>query len=182
MLTTEEKELFMQEAIKEAKKAEEKLEVPIGAVVVLSGKIIGRGHNQREESNDATMHAEMAAIQQANRVLGSWRLEDAQLFVTLEPCPMCSGAMILSRIGELYYGAPDPKGGTAGTLMNLLQDTRFNHQVKVENGILEQECAHLLSNFFQELRKRKKAEKISRKTETHIPIGSEEQSKDAMDE
>lgn len=163
MLTIEDKTYFMQEAIKEAHKAEEKLEVPIGAIVVLNGKIIGRGHNRREESNDATTHAEMLAIQEANRYLGNWRLEEAQLFVTLEPCPMCSGAMILSRVKELYYGASDPKGGTAGTLMNLLTDERFNHQVQIESGLLEQECGELLSTFFRELRKRKKEEKLQRK-------------------
>ena len=163
MLTTEDKTYFMQEAIKEARKAKEKLEVPIGAIVVLNGEIIGRGHNRREESNDATTHAEMLAIQEANRNLGNWRLEEAQLFVTLEPCPMCSGAMILSRVKELYYGASDPKGGTAGTLMNLLTDERFNHQVQIESGLLEQECGELLSTFFQELRKRKKEEKLQRK-------------------
>lgn len=163
MLTTEDKTYFMQEAIKEAHKAKEKLEVPIGAIVVLNGEIIGRGHNRREESNDATTHAEMLAIQEANRNLGNWRLEEAQLFVTLEPCPMCSGAMILSRVKELYYGASDPKGGTAGTLMNLLADERFNHQVQIESGLLEQECGELLSTFFRELRKRKKEEKLQRK-------------------
>lgn len=163
MLTTEDKTYFMQEAIKEARKAKEKLEVPIGAIVVLNGEIIGRGHNRREESNDATTHAEMLAIQEANRNLGNWRLEEAQLFVTLEPCPMCSGAMILSRVKELYYGASDPKGGTAGTLMNLLTDERFNHQVQIESGLLEQECGELLSTFFRELRKRKKEEKLQRK-------------------
>lgn len=163
MLTIEEKTYFMQEAIKEAQKAKEKLEVPIGAIVVLDGKIIGRGHNIREESNDATTHAEILAIKEANRHLGNWRLEEAQLFVTLEPCPMCSGAMILSRVKELYYGASDPKGGTAGTLMNLLTDERFNHQVQIESGLLEQECGELLSTFFRELRKRKKEEKLQRK-------------------
>lgn len=163
MLTIEEKTYFMQEAIKEAHKAKSKLEVPIGAVVVLNGEIIGRGHNIREETNDATTHAEMLAIQEANRNLKNWRLEDAQLFVTLEPCPMCSGAMILSRIKELYYGASDPKGGTAGTLMNLLDDKRFNHQVQIEKGLLEEECSQLLSDFFRELRKRKKEEKMQRK-------------------
>ena len=147
-LSSVEKEFFMREAIKEAKKAEAKLEVPIGAVVVLNGEIIGRGHNVRELTHDATTHAEMIAIREANQHLGNWRLEDTQLFVTLEPCPMCSGAMILSRVKELYYGAPDPKGGTAGTLMNLLGDERFNHQVDIEKGLLEEECAALLTDFF----------------------------------
>ncbi|MCA9765637.1 MAG: tRNA adenosine(34) deaminase TadA [Carnobacterium sp.] len=163
MLTREEKEYFMGEAIKEAKKARNKLEVPIGAVIVLNGLIIGRGHNGREETLDATAHAEMFAIKEANKTLRNWRLEDTQLFVTLEPCPMCSGAMILSRVKELYYGAADPKGGTAGTLMNLLTDSRFNHQVTIEKGILESECSELLTLFFKELRKRKKTEKAERK-------------------
>jgi len=162
-LSSVEKEFFMREAIKEAKKAEAKLEVPIGAVVVLNGEIIGRGHNVRELTHDATTHAEMIAIREANQHLGNWRLEDTQLFVTLEPCPMCSGAMILSRVKDLYYGAPDPKGGTAGTLMNLLGDERFNHQVDIEKGLLEEECAALLTDFFRMLRARKKAAKQAQK-------------------
>lgn len=162
-LTSTEKEYFMRVAIEEAKKAEAKLEVPIGAVVVLNGEIIGRGHNLREATHDATTHAEMIAIRQANQHLENWRLEDTQLFVTLEPCPMCSGAMILSRVKEVYYGAPDPKGGTAGTLMNLLGDERFNHQVIIEKGLLEEECGALLTDFFKGLRARKKAEKQARK-------------------
>lgn len=162
-LSSVEKEFFMREAIKEAKKAEAKLEVPIGAVVVLNGEIIGRGHNVRELTHDATTHAEMIAIREANQHLGNWRLEDTQLFVTLEPCPMCSGAMILSRVKDLYYGAPDPKGGTAGTLMNLLGDERFNHQVNIEKGLLEEECAALLTDFFRMLRARKKAAKQAQK-------------------
>lgn len=162
-LSSVEKEFFMREAIKEAKKAEAKLEVPIGAVIVLNGEIIGRGHNVRELTHDATTHAEMIAIREANQHLGNWRLEDTQLFVTLEPCPMCSGAMILSRVKDLYYGAPDPKGGTAGTLMNLLGDERFNHQVNIEKGLLEEECAALLTDFFRMLRARKKAAKQAQK-------------------
>ncbi|KRN58061.1 MULTISPECIES: tRNA adenosine(34) deaminase TadA [Carnobacterium] len=164
MYTQEEKEFFMKEAIKEAQKAGDKLEVPIGAVVVLDGKVIARGHNMREETNDATTHAEMIAIRQANHLLDSWRLEEASLFVTLEPCPMCSGAMIMSRVKEVYYGAEDPKGGTAGTLYNLLTDERFNHQVAVESGILAEECGQLLSEFFKALRQRKKEEKLARKS------------------
>lgn len=162
-LTQEEKESFMREAILEAEKAADKLEVPIGAVIVLNGEIIGRGYNVREISHDATTHAEMIAIREANQKVQNWRLEDAQMFVTLEPCPMCSGAMILSRIKKVYYGASDPKGGTAGTLMNLLQDERFNHQVQVESGILEGECAALLTNFFRALRAKKKAAKLAHK-------------------
>nr|WP_139243007.1 tRNA adenosine(34) deaminase TadA [Enterococcus silesiacus] len=162
-LTIEEKEAFMLEAVNEAKKAEAIKEVPIGAIVVLDGKIIGRGHNLREQSQDATAHAEMFAIKQACATIENWRLERAQLFVTLEPCPMCSGAMILSRVNEVYYGAKDPKGGTAGTLMNLLKDERFNHVAYVESGILEQECGTLLSNFFRKLRDEKKVLKKQKK-------------------
>lgn len=146
----------MQEAISEANKAKAVEEVPIGAVVVYRGEIIGRGHNLREHSQDATSHAEMFAIRAACKELESWRLEECQLFVTLEPCPMCSGGMILSRIEEVYFGAYDPKGGTAGTLMNLLTDERFNHRAYVEGGILEEECGQLLTNFFREIRARKK--------------------------
>ncbi len=152
----DEKEKWMRVAIAEAKKAEALEEVPIGAIVVLNDEIIGRGFNLRETSQDATTHAEMIAIQQACEAVGSWRLEEAQLFVTLEPCPMCSGAMILSRVKEVYFGAYDPKGGTAGTLMNLLEDERFNHQAFVEGGILEAECGEILSAFFRQLRERKK--------------------------
>ncbi|MGX7163964.1 tRNA adenosine(34) deaminase TadA [Enterococcus massiliensis] len=155
-LSQAEKEFFMEEAIKEAHKAGGKKEVPIGAIVVLDGKIIGRGHNLREETQDATAHAEMFAIREACRELASWRLEGAQLFVTLEPCTMCSGAMQLSRVEEVYFGAYDPKGGTAGTFMNLLEDQRFNHWSYVEGGILEEACGQLLTTFFRELRAKKK--------------------------
>lgn len=159
MLKREEKEFFMREAIREAIKAESIGEVPIGAVVVKDGEVIGRGHNLRESSRNATTHAEMLAIQEANKTLNNWRLENCQLYVTLEPCAMCSGAIILSRIKELYYGPSDFKGGTAGTLMNLLEDERFNHQAYVEGGILEKECRELLTNFFSQLRDQKKKQK-----------------------
>ncbi|MGX7197001.1 tRNA adenosine(34) deaminase TadA [Enterococcus olivae] len=155
-LTQEEKEYFMREAIAEAKKAEAIREVPIGAVVVLNKQVIGRGHNLRETTQNATAHAEMIAIQEACEQVGSWRLEKAQLFVTLEPCPMCSGASMLSRIEEVYFGAYDPKGGTAGSLLNLLEDERFNHWSYVEAGILQEECGQLLTAFFRELRRIKK--------------------------
>ncbi|MGM0214907.1 tRNA adenosine(34) deaminase TadA [Enterococcus sp. AZ109] len=154
--TEEEKAYYMQEAILEAQKAEAVAEVPIGAIIVYQKEIIGRGHNLREHSQDATSHAEMFAIREACKDLESWRLEECQLFVTLEPCPMCSGAMILSRIEEVYFGAYDPKGGTAGTLMNLLTDERFNHRAYVEGGILEETCGQLLTNFFRQLREKKK--------------------------
>lgn len=159
VLSTDDKEKFMKEALIEAKKAELMGEVPIGAVVVLDGKVIGRGHNVREFSQDATTHAEMVAIREANRNVESWRLEKAQIFVTLEPCPMCSGAILLSRIDQVFFGAMDPKGGTVGSLMNLLQDNRFNHFCYVEKGILEEECSSILTNFFRSIRQKKERRK-----------------------
>ena len=161
----QEKEFFMREALKEAQKAYDQAEVPIGAVVVLNGEIIGRGYNIREKEQDATLHAEIKAIRQANQHLGSWRLEDCELFVTLEPCPMCSGAMILARLKKVTFGAFDSKAGTAGTFMNLLQDERFNHQVEVEQGILEDECKEILQTFFKGLRERNKQRKQAQLSE-----------------
>ncbi len=152
-------EYFMLEALKEAEKAREINEVPIGAVVVMGDKIIGRGYNLRETTQNAVTHAETLAIQEACEEAGTWRLEGAELYVTLEPCPMCSGAIILSRIEKVVYGAPDPKAGCAGTLMNLLDDSRFNHQCEVISGVLQEECGSILSDFFRELRARKKEEK-----------------------
>ena len=159
-LTQSEKEYFMREALKEAQKAEAIAEVPIGAVVVLEGQIIGRGHNLREKQQEATAHAEMFAIQQACQAIESWRLEQAQLFVTLEPCPMCSGAMMLARVEEVYFGAYDPKGGAAGSLLNLLEDERFNHWSYVEGGILEEACGQVLKDFFRALRQKKKKKSL----------------------
>src|SRR4051812_17591969 len=150
---------FMQLAIEEAKKAEAIQEVPIGAVIVLDGEVISVAHNLRETEQRSIAHAELLAIDQACQKLGTWRLEDTTLYVTLEPCPMCSGAILLSRVKRVVYGAVDPKGGCAGTLMNLLQDPRFNHQSEVTAGILGEECSQMLSQFFQQLRERKKAAK-----------------------
>ncbi|MCQ6277500.1 nucleoside deaminase [Bacillus sp. V3B] len=167
---------FMKEAIKEAKKAEELKEVPIGAVIVLNGEIIARAHNLRETNQSAVSHAELLAIEQACQVTGSWRLEQAELYVTLEPCAMCAGAILLARIQKVVFGAVDPKGGCVGTFMNLLQDERFNHQSEVVPGVLEQQCGQLLSNFFQEVRKRKKEEKKKRRElllEVNTEIDSE---------
>ena len=152
-------EYFMKEAIEEAKKAEELNEVPIGAVIVIDGEIVARAHNLRESEQNAVAHAELLAINQACRDLGSWRLENSTLYVTLEPCPMCAGAIILSRVKRVVYGAADPKGGCAGTLMNLLDDARFNHQSEVTPGLLERECGQMLSDFFRKIRERKKREK-----------------------
>lgn len=150
---------YMTEAILEAEKAASMGEVPIGAVIVLNDQIIARAHNLRETTQNAITHAEMLAIQQACKQVGSWRLEGAELYVTLEPCPMCSGAIVLSRIEKVVYGATDPKAGCAGTLMNLLQDHRLNHQSDVIQGVLENECSSLLTNFFKNLRAKKKQEK-----------------------
>jgi tRNA(adenine34) deaminase len=149
-------EYYMREAIKEAKKAEDLREVPIGAILVIDGKIISRAHNLRESKQSAVAHAELLAIEQACKETSSWRLENAHLYVTLEPCAMCSGAIILSRVSRVVFGASDPKGGCAGTFMNLLQDERFNHQSEVKSGVLEAECGQLLSDFFRKLREQRK--------------------------
>ncbi|MFD0769234.1 tRNA adenosine(34) deaminase TadA [Bacillus sp. CGMCC 1.60114] len=150
---------FMKLAIEEAKKAEEIQEVPIGAVVVVDGEVVSRAHNLREAEQRSIAHAELLAIDDACKKLGTWRLENATLYVTLEPCPMCAGAIVLSRVKRVVYGASDPKGGCAGTLMNLLTEERFNHQSEVVVGVLEEECGALLTNFFRELRKKRKKEK-----------------------
>ncbi|WP_408021630.1 tRNA adenosine(34) deaminase TadA [Siminovitchia acidinfaciens] len=149
-------EKYMKMAIAEAKKAEAMQEVPIGAVIVLNDDVIAAAHNRRETDQNAVAHAELIAIEEACKKLGTWRLEDAELYVTLEPCPMCSGAIILSRVKKVVYGATDPKAGCAGTLMNLLTDERFNHQSEVVSGVLGEECGGMLSDFFRSIRERKK--------------------------
>lgn len=149
-------EKFMQIAIEQAKKAEEIGEVPIGALIVYNNEIIATGYNVRETTQTTLSHAELIAIEKANEVIGSWRLEDCTLYVTLEPCPMCAGAIVQSRIKRVVYGSSDPKAGCAGTLMNLLQEESFNHQVEVTSGVLEKECSTLLTDFFRTLRMRKK--------------------------
>ena len=164
-------EQFMREAIEEAKKAGKMDEVPIGAVIVLDGEIIARAHNLRETKQSSIAHAEVLAIDQACQQLGTWRLEDATLYVTLEPCPMCAGAIMLSRVQKVVYGAKDPKGGCAGTFMNILQDERFNHQSEVVTGVLEAECATLLSDFFRDLREKKKLKKKQSKEELEQHTG-----------
>jgi len=150
----EQHHIWMREAIEEAKKAEALKEVPIGAVIVKDGRIVARGHNMRESANDPTAHAEMIAIRQASAALGAWRLTGCTLYVTLEPCPMCAGAIVQSRIPLVVYGAADPKAGCAGTLYNLLQDDRFNHRAEIVSGVLQDECAELLTTFFRRLRGR----------------------------
>ncbi|MGP4109123.1 tRNA adenosine(34) deaminase TadA [Virgibacillus sp. L01] len=148
--------IYMRDAIKQAIRAKEIGEVPIGAVIVFKDEIIAAGYNVRETSQETLSHAELIAIKRANEKIGSWRLEDCTLYVTLEPCPMCAGAIVQSRIKRVVYGAVDQKAGCAGTLMNLLDDERFNHQVELSSGVLEEECGNLLTDFFKDLRKRKK--------------------------
>lgn len=150
-----EDEKWMLEAIKQAEKAELLGEVPIGAVVVKDGVIVGAGYNLRETSHDPTSHAELVAIRQASEALGAWRLLGCTLYVTLEPCPMCAGAIVQSRIERVVYGTADPKAGCVGTLMDLLQESRFNHQAEWTSGVLQESCAELLKRFFQRLRLRK---------------------------
>ncbi|MFB9330769.1 tRNA adenosine(34) deaminase TadA [Paenibacillus aurantiacus] len=154
MFIREEDQHWMREAIEEAKKAEAIGEVPIGAVIVKDGLVIGRGHNLRETTLDPTAHAEMIAIREASKHLDAWRLMGCTLYVTLEPCPMCAGALVQSRIHKVVYGTTDPKAGCAGTLMNLLQEPRFNHETEMVSGVLQEECAALLTNFFRKLRRR----------------------------
>ncbi len=150
-----EHEHYMRIALEEAQLAYDKREVPVGAIVVHEGVIIGRGHNLRETTQNPTTHAEMIAIEQASAHLKSFRLEDCTMYITLEPCVMCSGAIVLSRVARVVYGASDSKGGTAGSLMNLLEEPRFNHRVSVTRGILQSECSHMLKSFFRLLRTQK---------------------------
>lgn len=152
----QEKEKFMKEALKEAKKAYEKLEVPVGCVIVKDGKIIARAHNLKETKQDATKHAEMIAIQKASKKLDAWRLLDCDMYITLEPCSMCAGAIINSRIRKVYIGTMDQKTGAAGSVLDLFKDFTFNHKVEIESGILKEECEEILKKFFKELRKSKK--------------------------
>ena len=148
-------EKFMREALKEAKKAYEKLEVPVGCVIVKDGKIISRGHNLKETKKDTTKHAEIIAIQKASKKLNSWRLLDCEMYITLEPCSMCAGGIINSRIKKIYIGALDEKTGAAGSVLDLFHDYTFNHKVEVETGILQEDCEKILKDFFKELRKSK---------------------------
>ena len=151
-------ERFMKEALKEAQKAYNKEEVPVGAVIVKNDKIIARGHNSKEEKNNTIKHAEIIAIEKASRKLSNWRLENCEMYVTLEPCSMCAGAIINSRIKKVYIGALDEKTGACGSVLNLF-NYPFNHRVELKTGILELECKDLLQNFFKELRKKKKESK-----------------------
>ncbi len=147
---------FMQLALRQAHAALDAGEVPVGCVIVHDGEVIGRAHNQRETLQDPTAHAEVLAITQAAAHLESWRLENTRMYVTLEPCPMCAGAILLARIPEVYFGATDPKAGVCGTLMNLLDDPRFNHRVALYSGLLADECGGVLSEFFRKIREQRR--------------------------
>ena len=154
-----EDEKFMKEALKEAMKAYKLGEVPIGCVIVREGKIIGRGYNRRNTDKNTLNHAELSAIRKASKVAGDWRLEDCVLYVTLEPCQMCSGAIVQARFPKCVIGCMNPKAGCAGSILNILNMPEFNHQVEVVKGVLESECSEMLTRFFKELRLRNKLEK-----------------------
>ena len=143
---------FMKMALKEAMKADTIDEVPIGAIIVKDGKVIARAHNKKETKNQATRHAEIEAIEKATKKVNNWWLEDCDIYVTLEPCAMCAGALINSRLRSIYFGAYDKKAGCCGSLYNLPTDKRFNHRLNVEGGIMEEECASLLTNYFKKKR------------------------------
>lgn len=150
------KEYYMKKALNEAKKALKKDEVPIGAIIVKDGKIIAKAYNLKESKHDTTKHAELIAIQKASKKLEAWRLNGCEMYTTLEPCPMCAGAIINSRIKKVYIGAMDEKTGAAGSILNIFDDYKFNHHVECENNILKEECSKILKDFFNELRKTKK--------------------------
>ena len=152
-------EQYMREAIKQAKKAEKIMEVPIGCVIVYEDKIIARGYNKRNLKKTTLAHAEIIAIAKAGKVIGDWRLEDCTMYITLEPCQMCAGAIVQARMKRVVIGSRNAKAGCAGSVLNLLQEERFNHQVELTEGVLEEECSALLSDFFKELRKVKSSEK-----------------------
>ena len=152
-------EKYMKAAIREAKKAYKLDEVPIGCVIVQKDKIIARGYNRRNTDKNTLAHAEMSAIKKASKKTGDWRLEDCTMYVTLEPCQMCAGAIVQSRLGRVSIGSMNPKAGCAGSVINLLQMKQFNHQVEMETGVLEEECSFMLSDFFKELREKKKNSK-----------------------
>ena len=154
-----EDEVYMKEALRQARKAYALMEVPIGCVIVYEGKIIARGYNRRNTDKNTTSHAEINAIRRASKKLGDWRLEGCTIYITLEPCQMCAGAIVQSRITRAVIGSMNPKAGCAGSVLNLLEMQEFNHQVEVERGVLQEECSTMLSGFFRELREKKKREK-----------------------
>ncbi len=162
----EQKEKFMREAIRQARKAEKIDEVPIGCIIVYENKIIARGYNRRNIDKNTLAHAELSAIKKASKKLGDWRLEGCTMYVTLEPCQMCAGAIVQARIDKVVVGSMNPKAGCAGSVLNLLQVSAFNHQTELETGVLEEECSQILSDFFKKLRQKKRQEKENKcKTE-----------------
>ncbi len=168
MYTQDEK--YMKEAIKQARKAYALGEVPIGCVIVYEGKIIARGYNRRTIDKNTLAHAELSAIRKASRKLNDWRLEGCTMYVTLEPCQMCSGAIVQSRIDKVVIGCMNPKAGCAGSILNLLQMEEFNHQVEMEVGVLEEVCSQMLKEFFKALREKKKEEKKKEKDAGAVDI------------
>lgn len=158
-------EKYMKEALKQAKKAIKLGEVPIGCVIVHEGRIIGRGYNRRNTDKNTLSHAEITAIRRASKVIGDWRLEECTLYVTLEPCQMCAGAIIQARIPEVVMGCMNPKAGCGGSILNLLEMPEFNHQAVVYRGVLEEECSNVLKEFFVDLRRRNREEKAARNSE-----------------
>lgn len=152
-------EKYMREAVKQAKKAAAIGDVPIGCVIVFDDKIIARAYNQRNKKKTTLAHAELLAIQKASKKIGDWRLEDCTMYITLEPCQMCAGAIVQARIPKVVIGAMNPKAGCAGSVLNILQVDAFNHQVEIEKGVLEEECSQMMSEFFRELREKKKGKK-----------------------
>ena len=154
-----EEERCMREAVRQAKKAWKLGEVPIGCVIVYQDKIIGRGYNRRTIDKNTLAHAELIAIKKASKKMDDWRLEECTMYVTLEPCQMCSGAIVQSRMTRVVVGCMNPKAGCAGSILNLLQMSEFNHQVELETGVLEEECSHMMKQFFKELREKKKKPK-----------------------
>ncbi len=155
----DENEKYMRQALKLAKKAMDYGDVPIGCVIVYEGKVIGRGYNRRNKDKSSLAHAEIMAIKKASKVIGDWRLEGCRMYVTLEPCQMCAGAIVQARIPEVIIGCMNPKAGSAGSVINLLDIKEFNHQVSITKGVMEQECSDILTAFFKDLRIRNKMEK-----------------------
>ncbi len=155
--------IYMKEALKQAKKAYKIKEVPIGCVIVYEDKIIARGYNKRNIKKNTLAHAEILAINKASKVLGDWRLEDCTMYITLEPCQMCAGAIVQARVKRVVIGSMNPKAGCGGSILNLLEMEQFNHQVEVERGVLEEECSNMMTEFFRELREEKKRMKVKEK-------------------
>ena len=147
---------YMKEALKEAQKSYNKEEIPVGAVIVKDGKIIGRGHNLKETKNDTTNHAEIISIKKASKKLKSWRLTGCTMYVTLEPCTMCAGALIQARLDKVVIGTMDEKTGACGSVLNVVEDYKFNHRVEIEKGVMEKECKSIIQEFFKKLRGKKK--------------------------